>query len=136
MGNKFEQAFQTLGKYYENYVSKMADDIVEKSSELQRPYLGHGEELVDRYGHQLLLLRGILCELKLRARPAVSARVEMKVEQLRCPQDAIASALADWFKKHPSVALSHMEIIQDKDDCLCVLVYAGGGSAKDPGDLD
>jgi hypothetical protein len=124
MGNKFEQALQTLGKYYGNYVSKMADDIVEKSSELQRPYLGHGEELVDRYGHQLLLLRGILCELKSRARPA--ARPEMKVEQLRCPQDALASALADWFKKHPSVALSHMEIIQDKDDCLCVLVYAGG----------
>jgi hypothetical protein len=131
MESKYEIAFKAMCGYYDGVVSRMADEVVEKSSEIGHHYLGRGEDIVDRYGHQLMLVSRILCDLKARVpvKPAQPAPPP-QIEQLRCAPGGVADTLKQWFSEHPGIVPSHLQVLQEKDECICLIVHSGAKKKK------
>lgn len=130
MESKYEIAFKAMSAYYDGVVSRMADEIVEKAGDIRQPYLGRGEDIVDRYGHQLLLMSRILCDLQARVPRKSAPPPPPQIEQLRCAPGAVSDTLKKWFSEHPGITPSHLQVLQDKDECVCLIVHAGAKKKK------
>ena len=63
----FPDALRVLDAYYRTLMVKIAEEIVENRDDLDEPYAGRGEEIIDRYGHHLQCLSLIQSNLAMMA---------------------------------------------------------------------
>ena len=120
---RYHQAYTALNAFYRRLVSDLADKILEQESSLGETYLGIGEEIVERYGHQLLLTQHAMMGLGQAMEGAAHAPPEARVASFTCPEEDIQARMTDWISENPDAELINFQVLQGDEDCRCLILY-------------
>jgi hypothetical protein len=120
---RYQQAYTALNAFYRRLVSDLADKILEQESSLGETYLGIGEEIVERYGHQLLLTQHALMGLGQAMEGGNLRPPEPRVRSLSCPEDEIEDRMNEWLGSNPDAELLNFQVLPGEDECRLLLLY-------------
>jgi len=129
---RYGKALAILDAYRQRLVDQATREILDAETEMDGPFTGKGDPLVEHYGSLLNLVRIVMCEI---AKCIPSDPPKVHSEVLACPLEGIAARLDAWFKEHEGDQLDSMQIVPWRPtdvadaECKLLVVYR---STKDP----
>lgn len=125
--NLHRRAWAAFYHFYEQIVERATDAIIDKEDSISSPYLGHGEEIAERYGHILGLTGNVLGALRAVTEGKAPPRPPpMKVTSFACADAEVEARLQKFFVDNPGVNPLSVQVVPRAETCLCVVVYQEG----------
>jgi hypothetical protein len=122
--NPHRRAWVAFYRFYEQIVDRATDAIIDKEDSINSPYLGHGEEIAERYGHILGLTSNVLGALRsFTEGKAPPKPPPTKVASFTCPDAEVEQRLQRFFTDNPMATPVSVQVVPRAEACLCVVVY-------------
>ena len=122
---QYRQAYQALEGFYKRLVSDLADKVVDRETSFEETYLGLGEEIVERYGHLLLLTQHALMGIH----QAMAGDGDMapapvaRVASFTCPEEEIQEQLTDWLDTNDDAEVVNFQVLPGEEESRCLILY-------------
>ncbi|MEN8149879.1 MAG: hypothetical protein ABFS86_08655 [Planctomycetota bacterium] len=127
---QYQQAFRSLNAFYKRLVDDLADKVVERESSFEETYLGLGEEVIERYGHLLLLSQHCLMGLQQAMGGEGPPPPVGKLASISCPEADVDEQLAEWLAENEGVEVVGFQVLPGRPTdenpdphCRCLVVY-------------
>ena len=121
----YRRAYRALNGFYRRLVDDLADKVVDREDSFEETYLGLGEEIIERYGHLLLLTQHSLMGIH----QAMGGEGEgpmppvARVTSFTCPEEDIEGHLAQWLEENDDVEVINFQVLPGAEQCRCLLMY-------------
>lgn len=122
---QYQQAYKALEGFYKRIVSDLADKVVDRETSFEETYLGLGEEIVERYGHLLLLTQHSLMGIH----QAMGGEDDgppppvARVSSFTCPEDEIETRLTEWLEQNDDAEVINFQVVPRAEDFRCLVLY-------------
>ena len=129
---RYQQAFRSLNAFYKRLVDDLADKVVDREDSFEETYLGLGEEIVERYGHLLLLTQHAVMGLQqaMGADGPGEAPPVARLASIACPEADVDEQLAEWLAENEGVDVVGFQVLPGRPtedvpepECRCLVVY-------------
>jgi hypothetical protein len=120
---RYHRAFGALNGFYKRLVSDLADKVVDQEDSLAETYLGTGEDLVERYGHLLLLTQHALMGLHQAMAGDEQKPPEPRFTSFTCPEEEIESRMTEWLDEQKDSEILSFQVLPGPEECRCLVLY-------------
>ena len=129
---RYQTAFRALSLFYDGMVSDAADAINAKGESLGQTYLGGGDDIVDRYGHVIMLSGQILNALHSAIQKSAGPPppVSVGVDVLTCPEEELEERLTTWIDGHPDATPTSLQVLPTAEGYRCVILHESVGDEQ------
>jgi len=123
--DKYRTAFRALSLFYDGMVSDAADAINAKGDSLGQAYLGGGDDIVDRYGHVIMLSGQILNALHSAVQKTVGSPPPpvVGVDVIACLEEDLEESIQTWLEEHPATTPTSLQVLPTEDGYRCVILH-------------